>query len=86
MLLSEWVEKNGRGSLSRLSRETGLAYTTIFTALGGKIKRYDVAKKISDATNGAVSVADCCEPNGHAAKAVRPTRKTSARRRRSRAA
>lgn len=62
MRLSEWAKLKGRGELSRLSHATGLAYTTVLAGVEGKLKRYDVAKKISDATGGEVTVAELCEP------------------------
>ena len=60
--LSEWIDSKGRGEVSRLTRVTGLAYTTIMYARDGR-KRvgYETAKAISDATGGKVSIADICE-------------------------
>lgn len=62
MTLHEWIAAKGAGEISRLVRETGCAGTTFHDVLNGHaLKRYDIAKKISDATGGKVSVADLCE-------------------------
>lgn len=64
MQLSEWCAIKGRGEMSRLARETRLAYSTVFEAAknGKPIVEYATAKKISDATGGEVSIAELCEP------------------------
>ena len=65
MTLHDWVENQGRGELSRLARETGLAYTTVFgAAQGRRLKSYARAKLLSDATGGAVTIAELCEEPG----------------------
>ncbi len=62
MTLADWVKDAGRGAMSRLSQSTGVAYSTVHNAVKGQlIKQYDVAKKLSDATGGLVTVADLCE-------------------------
>jgi hypothetical protein len=62
MTLQEWVKGQSRGALSRLSRETGLAYTTVFGIARGKQRaRYESAKLISAATEGAVSISEMCD-------------------------
>lgn len=67
MYLSEYVTREGRGALSRIQRETGLAYTTVFRAARGRaIKKYEVARRISAATGGAVSVEELCAPKQEA--------------------
>jgi hypothetical protein len=61
MTLADWVKKQGRGAISRLMRETGLAYTTILAARDQRwTARGDTARKISEATGGAVSIAELC--------------------------
>jgi len=68
MRLSHWVERRGRGALTYLSRKTGLAYSTVYYATyGGKRLRYDTARLISEATDGAVSVRNLCESTAHEA-------------------
>lgn len=62
MRLTDWFKKEGKGAASRLSHSTGVAYTTVLKAAKGELKLYDVAKKLSDATGGEVSVAELCEP------------------------
>jgi hypothetical protein len=71
MRFSEWVEGQPRGAMKRLERETGVGYNTLARLRRGEtLRRYDVAKTLSDATGGAVSVADLCEPD---APALAPT-------------
>lgn len=62
MRLQQWLEQEGRGEVSRLVRVANVAASTIYDHLGGKpIRLYDVAKRISDATGGTVSIPDLCE-------------------------
>jgi hypothetical protein len=61
MRFSEYVAREGKGVLSRVMRSTGLAWGTIVKASQGRPVTYPVAKKISDATGGEVSVASLCE-------------------------
>lgn len=62
MRLGQWVKQQGVGELTRLRRETGVAYTTIhLLAHDHHPATYAVAVKLSDATGGAVSVAELCE-------------------------
>ncbi len=74
MQLSDWIAREGRGSVTRLMRETGLAYTTIhYAARGEAISQYDTAKRISVATGGEVSIKELCEPATHSAPAATGT-------------
>ena len=59
MQLAEYVAREGRGTLSRLQRATGLAYTTVFRALK-RPPTYETALKLSAATDGVVSVEELC--------------------------
>jgi hypothetical protein len=62
MTLADWVKEAGRGAMSRLSQSTGVAYSTVHNAVKGQlIKQYDVAKKLSEATDGKVTIAELCE-------------------------
>lgn len=62
MKLAKYVEREGRGSIQRISRESEVSYQTVWHAKNGQpIARYDIAKAISDATKGEVSVEDLCE-------------------------
>lgn len=64
MTLNDWVAEQGKGSMSLLQRKTGLAYTTVWKAARGiRTVRYATAKLLSQATDGAVSVAELCEPS-----------------------
>jgi hypothetical protein len=64
MLLSKLVRNEGRGAMSRIARETGCSYATIHAAAtkNKPIQRYVTAKKISDATQGRVSIVELLEP------------------------
>jgi len=63
MKLADYVEREGRGAIARISRESGVSYTTVHAIArhGQTLSRYDLAKQISDATGGAVTVEDLCE-------------------------
>lgn len=57
MRLAEYLEREGRGSKTRLQERTGIAYSTIhWIAVGKSTPRPDTAKRIAAATDGAVSV------------------------------
>lgn len=74
MRLDQWVAAAPPGELSRLSRVTQLAYTTVFAiAHGQQTPRYDTAERISRATGGEVTIAELCRP-------ARPERKRRRRR------
>ena len=63
MRLPEYVQKADRGVISRLSRESGLAYATVHACSKGRLlKRYETASRLSAATGGVVSVAELCDP------------------------
>lgn len=64
MRLREYVDTRGRGEISRIVRVAEVAGTTVHDALNGHpIARYDTAKRISEATGGAVSIPELCEPS-----------------------
>lgn len=59
--MSEWVQRRGRGAITHIFRASGVAYSTVYAAAKGqRIKRYDTARAISDATGGEVTVEDLC--------------------------
>lgn len=63
MRFSEWAKRQPRGVLKRIEREQGVGYNTLSRLMRGEtLANYVVAKKISDATDGEVSVAELCEP------------------------
>jgi hypothetical protein len=63
MRLHDYARREGRGALARLKERSNVSYTTICAAKNGApIKRYEVAKAISDATDGEVSIEDLCTP------------------------
>ena len=61
MQLAEYVAREGRGTLAKLQRATGLAYTTVFRALK-RPPTYETAQKLSLATGGSVSIDELCTP------------------------
>ncbi len=63
MTFAEWVAAQGRGAMRRVSRDTGLDYTTVWKAarVPGRRLRYPTARLISKATGGVVSVEVLCE-------------------------
>jgi hypothetical protein len=64
MTLSEWCAEYGKGAISRLARKTGLDYKTVHPfAHGAAVKTWRTAKLISEATSGAVSIEELCEPS-----------------------
>jgi hypothetical protein len=64
MHLDDYIARHGHGTKARLSRQTGLDYTTIFKAAQRRpVRRYDTARRISEATDGEVSIAELCEPS-----------------------
>jgi hypothetical protein len=51
MLLSEWLDKDGRGALTRLHYASKVSYKTVWRASQGKaVRDYDVAERLSNAT------------------------------------
>lgn len=70
MNLTEYAQQQGHGALARIARRSGVSYTTVrFAAGGNPIKRYEVAKRISDATDGVVTVDDLCAESTDAGEA-----------------
>lgn len=63
MTLEEYVKKHGRGTIAKISREAAVSYQTIWLLVNRdlNLKLYDVAKRISDATGGQVSIKELCE-------------------------
>lgn len=76
MRFSEWVGTQPRGTLKRLERQTGVGYTTLQRLrLGQTLVRYDIARKLSEATGGEVSIDDLCvAPDRHGPKVRRQTK------------
>lgn len=60
--LHEYLATRPRGELTRIHRATGVAYSWLYRCAVGEhaFSRYSIAKKISDATGGAVSVDELC--------------------------
>ncbi len=59
--LAKWLERQNKGAFSRLHHETRLNYPTLYRVLHGKPVRYATAKKIHEATSGAVDILPMCE-------------------------
>ena len=83
MVLSEWMESQPKGVLTRLARDSGLAYTTVFfIAHGGAVRTLETARKLSEATGGEVSVEEAWFQSLAitSVAATRPTISTTSRR------
>lgn len=71
MTLAEWLKAHERGSVSELSRLSGVSMLTIRRVRDGLLLRNtEIAKKLSRATGGDVDVQsmldlDCIESPGH---------------------
>lgn len=62
MRFPEWIDKQPRGTLTRVARDAGVASSTVRLAARGELVRtYRTAKAISEATDGAVTVRELCE-------------------------
>lgn len=58
MTLSEYIERHGAAAKRELAEKTGLRWATIHDIAEGRaVPRADTAKKIAEATGGAVSAA-----------------------------
>lgn len=61
MDLKTWVMLAGKGAMSRLARESGIAWSTVHAACHGRpVHNYRVARALSDATGGAVTLEELC--------------------------
>jgi len=57
--LQEYLSKQGHGAKAQLRADTGLAYSTIHWIAAGRTRpKIETARAISEATGGAVSVAE----------------------------
>ena len=57
MQLTDWLRAKGRGELARIQRVSGVSYSTLHKVTRGTpVGTYEVARKISDATGGKVTV------------------------------
>jgi hypothetical protein len=63
MNLLAYVKLMGTGEMTRLHRASGVSYATIHRIVndGHLMTSYVAAKRLSAATDGAVSVAELCE-------------------------
>lgn len=58
-----WIARQPRGTQARIYREFGVSFATMYNAAQRKpLRRYSTAKKLSDATDGKVTVKALCEP------------------------
>lgn len=58
---ARWLAASGQ-TLVDLHHATRIGYATLVAAKGGRPMRYATAKALSEATGGAVSIAELCEP------------------------
>ena len=63
MRFRDWVRRRGKGTIAFVARETGLSYQYIHALASSQklVALYATAKRISDFTNGVVSIAELCE-------------------------
>ena len=83
MHFGTWAKRQPYGALMQISRDFKIGYTTIHRAICGEsIIRHDVAKRLSEATGGAVTADELHDPPRIGARVKRVV----ARRRRTKAA
>lgn len=58
MQLRAWLECQGKGATAALARAAGTRWATIHDIAKGHIPKADLAKRIEDATGGAVTAAE----------------------------
>lgn len=58
MTLQEWVEREGKGAIARLSRESGIAYPTVHKICSGHIPGLPTIKRLCQVTGGEVTAND----------------------------
>jgi hypothetical protein len=63
MRLADWCKQQGHGEKTRLSNTTGVGFNIIlYLVARRRAATYRIAKKISDATGGAVTIDELCKP------------------------
>lgn len=64
MTFPDWVKTQQHGTLKKMERAGVAGYTTLGRVAHGELlSDYRVAQRISEATGGAVSIAELCEPD-----------------------
>ena len=64
MDLKAWCEKEGKGARNRLFRLSGVTLPVIADILeNGRVRTTRIARALSEATGGEVSVAELCDPH-----------------------
>ena len=62
MNLKRYLEEEDAPSLQELAEKASVSYTTLKSVRRGmRLKTYDVAKRVSDATDGNVTIKELCE-------------------------
>ncbi len=62
MTFDEFMNQDDAPSLQDFAEDCGVSYTTLKSVRRGmKLDKYSVAKRISDATEGQVSIKELCE-------------------------
>lgn len=62
MRLRDWLDADANRTIQQLARDADIAYPTAWKASQGKPVTYGVAKRLSAATGGEVSIDELCEP------------------------
>ena len=66
MDLKTWCDKEGVGARNRLFRLSGVTLPVIADILEtGRARTTKIARRLSDATGGEVTVAELCDPQPH---------------------
>lgn len=69
MTFAQWSKTLKRGGLARLSRDSGISWATLMRAKAGEpVRGYDLCRKISEATEGAVSAEEVAAGDAAAAE------------------
>ena len=62
MRLKKYCKIHGRGTMTLIAEDAEVSYLTVRNAARGmRIKLYDVARRISQATDWQVSIPELCE-------------------------
>jgi hypothetical protein len=64
MRFATWLSKQPRGTRARVIREVCSEGAVRRATAGTPIGTYEVAERLSKATNGAVTIASLCKPRG----------------------
>lgn len=59
----DWLAEQPRGAQAKIYREVGVSFGTMWNAQKRiPVKHYEVARRLSEATGGIVTIKALCEP------------------------